>query len=114
MPYCANCGTQMSEQATTCPNCGHPHAGGPAATPVGAKRTEGTAVASLVLGIAGIFVCPLILSILAIYFGKQAQNKIRQDPALEGDGLANAGIVLGWVGIGLVALGLLIALFSVA
>lgn len=25
MPYCANCGHQISDQAVMCPNCGHPN-----------------------------------------------------------------------------------------
>ena len=25
MPYCANCGNMMSDQAVACPNCGHPN-----------------------------------------------------------------------------------------
>ncbi len=38
MPYCANCGQEMSEAASFCPACGHqasgPHVPGPAAKPV--------------------------------------------------------------------------------
>lgn len=104
MPYCANCGTEMATAANACPQCGQPVAG---RGTYGARQTEGTAVASLVLGIAGIVVCPLICSILAVIFGNQAQAKIRLDPALEGEGMAKAGIILGWIGIGLAALGIL-------
>ena len=63
-------------------------------------RTEGLAITSLVLGIAGFFVCPFVLSILAIVFGNQARTKIRNDPSLGGEPLARAGIILGWIGIG--------------
>jgi TM2 domain-containing membrane protein YozV len=31
MVYCSACGTQISPQALTCPNCGHPNAVNPAA-----------------------------------------------------------------------------------
>jgi hypothetical protein len=62
---------------------------------------EGTAVAALILGIFGIIGCPLILSIPALIVGNQALAKIRQDPTLEGEGLARAGVILGWVGIGI-------------
>lgn len=112
MPYCSNCGTEMAEQAVSCPSCGHP---APRARPAaGARRTEGTAVASLVLGIAGFIICPLIPSILAIVFGNQAQRKIGQDPSLEGDGMAKAGVILGWIGVGLAALGILIVILVAA
>lgn len=103
MAFCANCGTQLSDTAASCPRCGHPTAA--VAYAVG-TRTEGLAITSLVLGIAGFVLCPLILHIFAIILGNQAINKIRSDPALEGEPLARAGIVLGWVGVGLAALAL--------
>jgi hypothetical protein len=78
------------------------------------QRTSGYAVASLVLGIAGLFVFPLIPSILAVVFGQRAKDEIRTSPAVTGDGLATAGVVLGWVGIALSALGLLVLVLVVA
>lgn len=112
MPYCSNCGTEMAEQAASCPSCGHPAPRAQRAT--GARRTEGTAVASLVLGIAGFVVCPLITSILAIVFGNQAQRKIAQDPSLEGEGMAKAGVILGWIGVALFAVGILFFIIVIA
>jgi hypothetical protein len=105
MAYCENCGNQLSDQATACPKCGHPRA-----AYAQAGRTEGTAVAALILGIFGVISCPLILSIPALIVGNQALSKIRQDPALQGEGLARAGVVLGWVGTGLAVLGIAIAI----
>ncbi len=58
------------------------------------------AIASLVLGILWIY---WIGSILALIFGYQARKQI----AAQGDwgrGMATAGIVLGWIGIGLLVL----------
>ncbi len=67
--------------------------------------SSGKALAALVLGIAGIFAVPLIASVLAVYFGKQAQREIGASGGqVGGSGLAKAGIILGWVGIALVAL----------
>jgi hypothetical protein len=71
-------------------------------------RTSGLAIASLVLGIVGLVAVPLVASIIAIVLGKSAQRDIRRDPRLGGDGLASAGIVLGWIGVGLVVVGLLL------
>ena len=76
-------------------------------------RTSGYAIASLVLGIAGVTFFPLVPSILAVVFGGKARAEIRSGAA-RGDGLATAGVVLGWVGIGLVALGLLLAFLLLA
>ncbi|MGH2758288.1 MAG: DUF4190 domain-containing protein [Actinomycetota bacterium] len=106
MAFCAHCGTQLSEDARACPKCGHPRAS--AAT----TRTEGTAVAALVLGILGITTCPLILSIPAVIVGSQARAKIRSDPVLDGESLARAGVILGWVGIGLAAVGIVFAILA--
>jgi hypothetical protein len=78
------------------------------------QRTSGYAVASLVLGIAGFFVIPLIPSILAVVFGQKAKDEIRANPGISGEGLATAGVVLGWVGIALSALGLLVLVLVLA
>ena len=75
-----------------------------------AQRTNGYAIASLILGIAGFFVFPIVPSILAVVFGQKAREELRRDPAVGGEGLATAGIVLGWVGIALVGIGLVFLL----
>lgn len=75
------------------------------------RSTEptGNAIASLVFGILGLVFCPIICSILALVFGYKSKNL--REPA---EGMALAGIILGWVGlalgiIGLIAWGLIIA-----
>lgn len=75
-----------------------------ASAPTG--ETPGKATASLVLGIVGLVICPLVCSVLAVVFGKQAKDQIAANPGMGGAGLAQAGVVLGWVGIVLSALGL--------
>ncbi len=47
-------------------------------------------------------------SILALVFGYVAKNQIRERGE-GGSGLATAGIVLGWVGVGILALGFVVA-----
>jgi hypothetical protein len=65
--------------------------------------TSGFAVASLVLGIA-IFCTGIIGGILAVVFGNLALARIdAAQGAQRGRGLAIAGIVLGWIAIGLTA-----------
>jgi hypothetical protein len=68
-------------------------------------QTPGKATASLVLGIVGLVICPVVCSVLAVVFGKQAKQEIAANPGMGGAGLAQAGVVLGWVGIALAALG---------
>jgi Domain of unknown function (DUF1707)/Domain of unknown function (DUF4190) len=73
------------------------------------RRINGYAVASLVLGTVWMF---WIGSILALVFGYAARRQITK----RGEGgasLATAGIVLGWVGIGILAILLIPVLFAI-
>ena len=75
--------------------------------------SSGEATASLILGICGLLICSLICSPLAIMYGKRARRSIAASGGrLGGDGQATAGIVLGWIGIGLLALGLVAVILS--
>lgn len=62
-----------------------------------ARRTNGMAIASMVLGILWIY---WIGSILALVFGYLARKQIRERGE-DGNGMAIAGIVLGWIGVAL-------------
>jgi hypothetical protein len=73
-------------------------------------RTEPFAIASIVCAVANFFGAFIIGAILAIVFGKMAQKNIAQNPALEGAGLARTGIIIGWVGIGVVVAFLLLGI----
>ena len=78
-----------------------------------AGETSGKAIASLVLGIGGFVIFPVVLSILAIVFGRSAKREIAERPGLGGAGLATAGIVLGWVGVALTVVAVLFILLVV-
>lgn len=66
------------------------------------SRTNGLAIASMVLGIVWIY---WIGSVLALIFGYMAKNQIDQSEGREtGRGMAIAGIVLGWIGVGTLVL----------
>jgi hypothetical protein len=56
-------------------------------------------VASIVCAVAGLFALPVVGPILGIVFGKKALSNIEDDPSLEGAGLAQAGVIAGWVGL---------------
>lgn len=68
--------------------------------------THVLAITSLVLAILGLVpVLPFVGSIGAIITGVIARREIQARPELHaGDGLARAGIILGWVGIALIFL----------
>lgn len=84
------------------PNMGPP----PGYTPYGEgggyaqPSQSGKATASMVLGIIGIFVCPIVLSVLAIVFGVQARNEINASGGrILGSSKATAGLTLGIIGL---------------
>ncbi|MGI9120419.1 MAG: DUF4190 domain-containing protein [Acidimicrobiales bacterium] len=64
------------------------------------RATNGMAIASMVLGIIWIY---WIGSILALVFGYMAKRQIKERGEA-GDGMATAGIILGWIGIGVFVL----------
>ncbi len=69
-------------------------------------KTNGFAIAALVLGIVWIY---WIGSILALVFGYVAKSQIERAGGREsGMGMAIAGIVLGWIGVGTLLLALLL------
>ena len=64
------------------------------------RQTSALAVVSLIMGIVGWTVFPFLGSLVAIVTGHMARAEIRRQPqALEGDGLAVAGLVLGWLAV---------------
>ncbi len=68
------------------------------------------AITSLILSILGLLpVLPLIGSIAGIITGSIARKEIRNQPEVySGEGTAKAGVILGWVGVGLAVLVLLV------
>ena len=68
------------------------------------------AIVSLIAGILGITLFPLLGSIVALITGYAARKEIQESAgALAGDGMATAGLVMGWIGIGLSFFGVCIA-----
>jgi hypothetical protein len=76
-------------------------------------RTSGTAIASLVFGILSWCVLPIIGAVLAVILGHSAHNEIRRAPpgTIDGDGLAIAGLILGWAHIVLFIMAIMLVFF---
>jgi hypothetical protein len=71
------------------------------------QQSSSLAIASLVSGILGWFLIPIIGAIIAIITGHMAKNEIRSSGGrLSGDGMATAGLILGYVQVVLTVLGL--------
>lgn len=120
--FCYNCGTRLEQprpappvqsppaydmsQAAPQPfpiqhqQAGYGNAYAPATLP-----NSTTATVSLILGIVAWFALPLIGAIGAVICGHIARNEIRQSGGrIGGDGMALAGLILGYLQISLVAL----------
>jgi hypothetical protein len=68
------------------------------------------ALISLIAGILGLTFFPLLGSIAAVITGNIGRKEIAASGGLEtGAGMAQAGLIMGWIGIGLGVLGICFA-----
>jgi type IV pilus assembly protein PilA len=104
MGFCPQCGNALAEDARFCPRCGfsaQPGAQSNRDSPgvYSIPATNGKAIASLALGL--FFLIPF-LSVIAVVLGHLALSEIRKSAGtMKGEGLAVAGLVLGYIGSGL-------------
>lgn len=76
--------------------------------PLPFRQSSTLAIVSLIFGILCWIVIPLLGSLVAIITGHMARAEIRRAPEhLDGDGLAIAGLLLGYIQLVLVVFGLL-------
>jgi Domain of unknown function (DUF4190) len=135
--FCFKCGGAMPDDAKCCPGCGTPApVTGVAAPPLPAQgnvpaayplpmaaapqlvfappQTDDKAVISLVLGVLSLISLSILAGIPAIIVGRMSRENIRASSGrLIGEGMATAGIVMGWVSVGLAGVLLLVVLLVV-
>lgn len=78
-----------------------------------APKTNTLAIFSLIASIVNFIFIPVIGSIVAVITGHMALKQVRTSGEA-GRGMALAGTIVGWVGIGLFALGLVIVIILLA
>ena len=70
-------------------------------------QVSGLAIASLVLSCSSIFIFPLGF-LPGIVCGHLARREIRRNPSLSGEGMANAGLIVGYLFLALsIAVGII-------
>ena len=79
-------------------------------------RTSSLAVVSLIFGILAYVFLPGIGALVAVICGHSARSEIRRAPpgSIDGDGIALAGLILGWIQIGLMLIALVIVILIIA
>jgi len=112
--FCCTCGKEIGDTEAFCRFCGRslspekpastesaqkPSAAiGPAAKPEEPLRRSGEATASLILGL---FSFVPVVGLVAVIFGHLAKASIRRSRRrLLGEGMANGGLLLGYLGLG--------------
>ncbi len=113
--FCPKCGTTLAEGSSFCKVCGSAiSAPGAPPTPLGAvaaQRTDGKAIASLILGFFFFF---LPAAIVAVILGHISLSEIRKSAGrLKGEGLAIGGLVLGYMGLAALPVILIIAAIAI-
>ncbi len=116
MKQCPNCRSSVADYVPVCPHCGvnltvTPVGG---AQPVwsGPQEKSGKATASLVCGI--IFFLWPVTALAAVILGHLALSEIKKSAGrLAGQGMAIAGLVLGYIGIAAVPFILIIAAIAI-
>jgi Domain of unknown function (DUF4190) len=112
---CPACAETVQADAAVCRFCSYDFRAG--THPIaGRQKTNGFAIASLVLGVLGILPVPptvLLGSILALIFGYMGRGQIDRSQGREtGRSMAVAGIALGWIGIALTLILVLLAVLG--
>ncbi len=117
--FCAQCGSSLTADDKFCRTCGRAaEAASPAGTisgpppvPVGPPETSGKAIISLVCGL--LFFVPLSF-LGAIIFGHIALSEIKRSAGrLTGQGMAIAGLVLGYIWVAGIPIMLIIAAIAI-
>ncbi|BAU99720.1 DUF4190 domain-containing protein [Aurantimicrobium minutum] len=75
----------------------------PTVTVVSSEKTNTLSIVALVAGIVGLTFIPFLASIVAVVTGHMARAEVRRTGE-QGGGLALAGLIMGYVGIGLAVL----------
>ena len=74
-------------------------------TNINQPKDSSLAIISMICGIAAYVIVPVVGGIVAVILGHMAKNEIKKSNGLiKGNGMATAGLILGYIHLGLVVL----------
>lgn len=82
--------------------------------PPAAPQTSVMAIGSLIAGILGLTLLPTVGSIIGLVLGYMARREIQEAEVVAGERMATAGIVLGWIGVGLTVVTICLTILALA
>ena len=78
----------------------------------GPERRSTRATAALVLGVAGLVTIPVVVSVAALVVARGALAEIAADPGLGGARRARTGRALGWIGLAIMAVTIVVGIVA--
>jgi type IV pilus assembly protein PilA len=112
--FCAGCGNNVSEGERFCRVCGKAVSSPVPTTTLPPGTPAETDVKAIVSLVCGLFLFFFPFSVVAIIFGHLSLSEIRKSAGrLKGEGLAMAGLVLGYVGVAAIPFMLIVAAIAI-
>jgi type II secretory pathway pseudopilin PulG len=121
--FCNHCGREVPDSSTFCNNCGAslqtsapnvPYPVVPPGGPTETVPTDSKATLSLIFGILSVTVFSFFAGIPAIILGHMSRSNIRKSMGrLKGEGMALAGLIMGYISLLAIPLILIIAAIAI-
>lgn len=119
--FCNRCGNDNPANSTFCNQCGQPLGGAieasvapTAAVPAEDAKTDNKAVVSLVLGILSLTFFSILAGLPAVVLGHISRSNIQKSMGrLKGEGIALAGLIMGYLSLLTIPMILIIAAIAI-